>query len=129
MVLQEYYDALDRLKAGRPKHVPKGTNITNDSVSLEAGRKKGSIKRSRPQFAELIAAIDAASQEQNHTPEKELATKLAKQKDEAKNYRQLYEEALGREQSLAAEVFRLRLELAKLTGSNVIPIQPQPNKS
>ena len=40
-ILQDYFDALDRLKNGKPINVPKGTKITNDSVSLEAGRKKG----------------------------------------------------------------------------------------
>ncbi len=44
-ILQDYFDALERLKTGKPVNVPKGTKITNDSVSLEAGRKKGTIKK------------------------------------------------------------------------------------
>jgi hypothetical protein len=49
-VLSEYFEALERLTKGRPVNVPKGSKITNDSVSLEAGRKKGTIKKSRPIF-------------------------------------------------------------------------------
>ena len=39
-ILKDYFEALERLKKGKPTNVPKGTRITNDSVSLEAGRKK-----------------------------------------------------------------------------------------
>jgi len=42
--IEEYYAALERLKAGRPKVVPKGSRITKDAVSVEAGRDIGSIK-------------------------------------------------------------------------------------
>lgn len=57
-MLKDYFEALERLKSGKPVIMPKGTKITNDSVSLEAGRKKGTIKKSRQIFAELIKAID-----------------------------------------------------------------------
>mgnify|MGYP000194508144 CR=1 FL=1 len=60
-ILKDYFEALERLKKGKPTNVPKGTRITNDSVSLEAGRKKGTIKKSRPIFSDLIEAIDAAA--------------------------------------------------------------------
>mgnify|MGYP006900717094 CR=1 FL=1 len=43
--LQEYFDALDRLKSNNPTNVPKGSKINNDTVALEAGRKRGSIKK------------------------------------------------------------------------------------
>ena len=52
--LADYFEALDRLQKGRPRIVPLGTKITNDAVSLEAGRKKGSIKKSRDLFKDLI---------------------------------------------------------------------------
>jgi hypothetical protein len=42
-ILQDYRNALAAQK-DKPENVPKGTKITNDSVSLEAGRKKGTIK-------------------------------------------------------------------------------------
>lgn len=40
----DYFEALERLKSGSPINVPKGTKITNDSVALEAGRKKGALR-------------------------------------------------------------------------------------
>lgn len=42
--LGEYFEALERLKLGKPLHVPVDTKISNDSVALEAGRSKGAIK-------------------------------------------------------------------------------------
>ena len=62
--MKEYYDALERLKINKPIFVPIGTKITKDAVSLEAGRKKGTIKKSRPQFEELIAEIEEAANKQ-----------------------------------------------------------------
>lgn len=58
--LDLYYQALSRLQEGTSIVLPPGSKISNDAVSLEAGRKKGSIKKSRPGFAELIRAIQKA---------------------------------------------------------------------
>ena len=44
--LNDYYAALERLKANKPIILPKGSAINNDTVALEAGRKRGSIKKS-----------------------------------------------------------------------------------
>ena len=60
-VLNEYYAALERLKANKPTILPKGSAINNDTVALEAGRKRGSIKKSR--HAALIDAIEQAAQQ------------------------------------------------------------------
>ena len=61
--MQDYWDALERLKSGCPCRVPLGSSINKDTVALEAGRKRGSIKKSRSSFGELIAAIDTANGE------------------------------------------------------------------
>jgi hypothetical protein len=37
----------------------KGSKVNNDNVALEAGRKRGSIKKSRESFLELIGEIAA----------------------------------------------------------------------
>ena len=58
--LNEYYAALERLKANKPIILPKGSAINNDTVAMEAGRKRGSIKKSR--HAALIEAIEQAAQ-------------------------------------------------------------------
>src|SRR5258708_24791305 len=69
--LEEYFAALERLKAGNPKIVRKGTKITNDAVSMEAGRGKGSIKKSRDAFADLISSITLAAAEQSSPKNKQ----------------------------------------------------------
>lgn len=56
--LDDYYSALDRLIKNKPTIVPLGTKISYDAVSLEAGKSKGSIKKSRPIFTDLIRKID-----------------------------------------------------------------------
>ena len=58
--VDQYFAALDRLKA-------RGEPISNDAVALEAGKGRGSIKRSRPAHAELISAIEKAMKEQEET--------------------------------------------------------------
>jgi len=120
--LQDYFAALERLKQGRPNTAPKGTRITNDAVALEAGRGKGSIKKSRPIFADLIQAIDeaAVAQSQPKNTEKE---RLRKAKDGAEQCRRAFEAALAREVSLLREVYALKKQLAKLTGAKVLPLR------
>ncbi len=54
--MQEYWDALERLKAGCPSRVPLGSSINKDTVALEAGRKRGAIKKSRISFGKLICS-------------------------------------------------------------------------
>jgi hypothetical protein len=120
--LHEYFAALRRLQEGKPLRVPKGCKITNDSVSLEAGRSKGSIKKSRALYADLIRAIEEAARSEkdlSHDPGK----KLLKSMDAAKSYRLAYEAALGREVSLLAELLELKKKLASLTGEKVIPLR------
>lgn len=94
--LEHYFEALSRLKSDQPVRVPFGTKITKDAVALEAGRSRGAIKKSRQEFRELIAAIESAAS----TPASEISVlreKLAQVKKEKKEYKRLYELALGRE--------------------------------
>ena len=58
--LKNFYDALQRLIDGKPKVITGTYSINNDTVALEAGRKRGTIKKSRPELAELIVAITEA---------------------------------------------------------------------
>lgn len=94
--LNDYFEALERLKKGNTINVPAGTKINKDTVALEAGRKRGTIKKSREVFSELIIEIDNAELEKS-SPLKEYEKKLNKYKSESKKYRQLYEESLNRE--------------------------------
>ena len=125
-ILKDYFEALERLKREKPVNVPKGTKITNDSVSLEAGRKKGTIKRSRPIFSELIEAIDAAAKAEAK-PRDEIRERLDDAKAEVGRYRALWEEALAREVSLVKQLWDEREARAKereaLTGGKVTPLR------
>lgn len=120
--MNDYFEALNRLKEGKPNVVDKGTRITNDAVALEAGRGKGSIKKSRPVFTELIAAIDEAARIQALSRHAQ-KVKLDKAKSLADEYLGKWESALCRELCLLRELAELKKKLAKLTGENVLPIR------
>lgn len=121
-VLSEYYSALERLKSGKAKIVPKGTKISKNSVSIEAGRGKGAIKKSRPIFRDLIENIRLASDEQTAKDDL-LKNRLEREKGEAKKYRRLYEESLGRELSLLYEIEQLKTKIQKLEKTKVVRIR------
>ena len=53
-------EALNRLVSNTPIRVPKDSKINNDTVALEAGLKRGAVKRSRPELAELLDNIKEA---------------------------------------------------------------------
>ena len=110
--LNEYYAALERLKVNKPTVLAKGSAINNDTVALEAGRKRGSIKKSR--YAILVEAIELAAQEAGQN-----IPSYAQQVEQAKNrtkavktdYEQLkedYEKLLEKCNSLLLENFELR---------------------
>lgn len=55
VAIDKYWQALKRLKRNTPVQLPKGTAINKDTVALEAGRKRSSIKESKSNFSELIS--------------------------------------------------------------------------
>ena len=119
--LSEYFEALERLKQGKPIRISASTKITNDSVALEAGRNKGAIKKSRIIFSDLIVAIEIAAKEQ-----KDLSVdqrKIFKLQEEVKNIRKDLENALGRELSLLYENYQLKKQLNTFTELDNIPIR------
>ena len=110
--LNDYYAALERLKANKPIVLPKGSAINNDSVAMEAGRKRGSIKRSR--HAALVQAIELAAQQAGQnvlSPAQQIEQAKSKTKAVKSDYEQLqedYEILLGKCNSLLVENFELR---------------------
>lgn len=94
--IKDYFDALERLKNNSPITVPKNSKINNDTVALEAGRKRGSIKKSREIFIELIEAIKEVTDEKNLQSNK-LKSKIIKLKNSVENHKEMYEKALNRE--------------------------------
>ena len=116
--LNEYYAALERLKANKPTILPKGSAINNDSVALEAGRKRGSIKKSR--HAALVEAIELAAQEMGQeepSPAQQIEQAKSKTKGVKIDYEQLeqkYEKLLEKCNSLLLENYELRQKIGNL---------------
>ena len=114
-VLNEYYAALERLKANKPTILAKGFAINNDTVALEAGRKRGSIKKSR--HAALIEAIELAAQEAGQnilSPTQQIEKAKNKTKAVKSDYEQLredYEKLLEKCNSLLLENFELKQKM------------------
>ena len=110
--VNEYYAALERLKANKPTVLPKGSAINNDTVALEAGRKRGSIKRSR--HAALVQAIELAAQQAGQnvlSPTQQIEQAKSRTKAVKSDYEQLqedYEILLEKCTSLLMENFELR---------------------
>ena len=114
--LNDYYAALERLKANKPEVLPKGSAINNDTVALEAGRKRGSIKKSR--HAALVQAIELAAQQAGQnvlSPTQRVEQAKNRTKAAKSDYEQLqedYEKLLEKCNSLLMENFELRRNMA-----------------
>ncbi len=108
--IDEYFSALDRLKKNTPVRLPKGTAISKDTVAMEAGRKRSSIKRSRSVFEPLIAEIELAVATQNSSQHK-ARDSIDKVKAEKKHYQLLYHQALNRELMLVKRLADLESRL------------------
>ena len=107
--IDEYFEALKRLKQNKPINVPIGTAISNDTVAMEAGRQRGTIKKSRPAFSELIQAINQAIE----SSERNLKKKVKSTKQEVNEYKTLYEEALSRELMYLERINELEKQLKR----------------
>ena len=120
--LQEYFDALQRIKENRARLVPKGVAINNDNVSIEAGRGRGSIKKSRPAFSGLIRDITKA-EEERRLAAFPTGTSTSAGGDDVDTLRSQLDASLGRELSLLLELYDTKKQLAQLTGGNVLPLR------
>ena len=110
--VDDYYAALERLKENNPTLLPKDSVINNDTVALEAGRKRGSIKKSC--HAALVEEIELAVQEAGKnviSPAQQIEREKSKTKVVKTDYEQLkqkYEKLLEKANSLLLENFELR---------------------
>lgn len=103
-MIDEYKDALTRIKNNNPIRVQKGSRINNDTVALEAGRARGSIKKSRKIFSALIDEIEKAAKSQTQMDSNPIQNRLEKWKKEKEHYRLLYHKALNRELMLLEQI-------------------------
>ncbi len=118
-IIKEYENALQRLMDNKPIHISNNFTINNDTVALEAGRKRGSIKKSRDIFTNLIKKIDAAANIRKF-PKKEYEAKILKFKTKSKEYQKLYEDTLNRELMLIEKVSILEKELKRNVTNKLI---------
>lgn len=103
--VDKYFQALERLKA-------RGEPINNDAVAKEAGSGKGSIKKSRTAYAQLISAIEKAALEQRQA--KATADPIPELRLQIATLQQRLDKALEREVCLLNEVYQLREEARQL---------------
>ncbi|MFT6405931.1 MAG: hypothetical protein ACJAVI_004655 [Candidatus Azotimanducaceae bacterium] len=117
--LGDYWEALERIRAGKPTRIPKGSPLNKDTVALEAGRKRGAIKKSRANYRDLIRAIDSANSLQ--TVPLRTDDKIKRERQRSLNYREMYHKSINRELMLIERLSQLEKELAKF--ENIIPFE------
>lgn len=110
--IDDYYDALQRLIDNKPLNIPKGSKINNDTVALEACRKRGSIKKSREGFEQLINDI-LNSEAKRTQGTRKLQDKLEQTKIDKINIESLYNESLNRELMYLETISELEEEIKK----------------
>lgn len=114
----DYYRALERLRTNKPEVLSKGSyKINKDTVALEAGRKRGTIKPSRNQFEDLITAIENVAAIYNNKDLDKLnkANALAaRYKSESEEFRENYYAALNREMMLVRRLSDLEKQVNQL---------------
>ncbi|WP_422155711.1 hypothetical protein KV699_01590 [Vreelandella titanicae] len=132
--IDNYRAALQRLIEGKPQNVPKGSAINKDTVALEAGRKRGSIKKSRADNAPLIAEIEAAAAAHQDAAKPSASEDAQKQKarkqvaqEQLGALKADYELALQKIVSLVQENYLLKQQISELTadelrGNKVVPL-------
>lgn len=117
----KYFAALGRLTA-------RGEPISNDAVALEAGSGRGSIKKSRSAYAELIVAIDAAAKQQAEA--KVALDPVPGMRKDIEGLTRRLDQSLDREVALLHELYDLRAEVKQLAEENrrlklgrLVPVQ------
>lgn len=117
--INNLWDSLERLKNGNPLRVSSPYKINNDTVAVEAGLKRGAVKRSRPELFELLIAIKEAEkvrQGVNFNPiMKKTAikhNKLVELEQKVDDLNNKYEVSLVQINALICENLRLKAKLA-----------------
>ena len=117
-----YRSALQRLITNTPINIQPPYTINKDTVAIEAGRKRGSIKKSRQEFKELINDIQAAAKARatafdsvvQPTPHRANTARQVHHR-ELQTIKSELELALQKVVSLVEENHRLKLEVENLT--------------
>lgn len=108
---QQYIEAWERLKVGKPKIVDKNMPINElNTVALEAGRKKGSLRKSN--FPDLCKKIQEFEIDESLLKkcirEKNTYKEIAAEKDK------LWKDSLNRELMLKKRLIEFEMEIKSL---------------
>lgn len=108
---QQYIEAWERLKVGKPKLVDKNMPINElNTVALEAGRKKGSLRKSN--FPDLCKKIQEFEIDESLLKrcirEKNIYKEIAAEKDK------LWKDSLNRELMLKKRLIELEIEIKNI---------------
>ena len=120
--LDDYMEALDRLIEGRPQIIVGKYRINKDTVAIEAGRKRGSIKKSRPEHFRLIHAIEIASSNQKPIDEKKAdawQVRYERLKEEMSKVKTERDIALSKLVAAIHHNYQLQNEILRLGGNSV----------
>lgn len=122
--LNNLNEALNRLISDTPIRVHKGSKINNDTVALEAGLKRGAVKRSRPELADLLDDIKHAEAKRlgkeysKKNSKIVLQTEALKLKQQLNELQEKYDTQLSQINSLIFENHRLKREIQFLNEEN-----------
>lgn len=134
----KFRDAFERLKAGKPDILPKGTPLSQNNVAKEAGVDPSALRRAR--FPELVADIQAWIEDhKDETPQKSPRQMVLAQRsrnrdlqEKVKVLEEQRDKALGQLLDAQSRILELTLEnqrlRAQLPESNVHLIS-NPKKS
>ena len=115
-VEQEFREAKVRIKKNKVINIPRGSKLSLDTVALEAGRKKGSIRRDR--YPSLYDEIVKDMEETIETPLQLAQRKRDDYKNERNHYKELLGKALGRELMVRDRLKELENEIKIIKQNN-----------
>lgn len=120
---QHYFEALTRLLNKKPEIISDlSYKINLDTVAIEAGRKRGSIKSGRESFQLLISEVEKAAviyEEKN----KQKHNNSEKYKKKYTELKKKYEDCLNREAILIEKLFLLESKVSVLENKNIHKIR------
>jgi len=107
----DFLEALDRL-------VGRGVRPTLDAVAVEAGRKKGSIRRGLDRHKELVVAIEQAAErfgkDAEQSKEFKQSAQIIKLKKERDRYKDWYDNLLAKHIGAIYQLEEQRIDILEL---------------
>jgi len=120
---QHYFEALTRLLNKKPEIISDlSYKINLDTVAIEAGRKRGSIKSGRESFQLLISEVEKAAviyEEKN----KKKPSSPEKYRMKYTELKKKYDDCLNREAILIEKLFLLESKVKVLGNKNIHKIR------